>query len=1016
MSDSLSHHPHPSPLPLPPASAATRVRLSAEQALSRVSGLDEQKRARYGHRHSNSVGAFSPSAATSSSQQQQKQISSLPSSSTASSSTSSLSFSSSSSSSTSHHHLPGPVHSPFSTLTHTPPSPRPRTPRTPLRSSTTPQYPHAVNTSPRPSPLFQRLLEPFAKTVGALTSSPTTTTTPSATPTNLSFSFLLPPFNNQDNSNMYSPPSPTYMHQQYTASRSERLLRDALMRDEMERNTGATASSSSSSSAISPHANAATSSASGSASASTSPRTHRRRHSHVPTSSTTPALNPSNNAHMSFASSGKLTASPTPLSPPLSTFSPSPNPNATAVAGPPSVAAATAGTHKDRKRRSLNTQASSLTKQQEEDLTRGSFLFRTAMSNPRSMSPSGASSLSGSASAGSASGSRSREEGTSRRSTSKSNESRVAYGGDREADVESLAVLPSTPLQRNGWRRQSVQATATAAGDEQELLLQHDTMHSRSRSAYTGSGTASGPRSTSHSPSPLRRQQRPSSLQRQQRPSPLPLSNNNNNNPNNGHFTPDHNTAGPNTPNSANLQRHHTIHSSPSYRRNAGGAAASTTPETTPSKRPTRAGSRPPPIDLYNHHQQLNSPRRAQQLQSSSYHQTQGLNPASPGEPLIMTPHEQVLRARLERVLEAGKVVEKKEREKRRRSESRGATSVAAANEVRDEKGGWPWGEKERGGRAGGVEVGDESPRTGHSRNRSKTDSALPSLSSSTSGLPPMPATPKRSTTAPAAPTTLSASKIPVLRRQQPRTGTTPPLEGGEDGDEDVEDGDLRLLTPPPTPPFTARIFGNGEYCPSPYKTSYSAGITGPARANAKLGGLGGIRRPQNAPTMHNRQQHQDMDDSHSSCSSSNSHSHGSQQHERKGRRHRSSSSASSSHENDLNTPPSPTPFSASAVAGRHRPQFNARKASARCRAIEGYVSFASVEGLGEPPADPLSPDGDDDEGDGRSGRKRDGRGMLLSMGTWSGWTKRLLGVGATGTGAGTVQREGGGQGEGVVL
>ena len=29
---------------------------------------------------------------------------------------------------------------------------------------------------------------------------------------------------------------------------------------------------------------------------------------------------------------------------------------------------------------------------------------------------------------------------------------------------------------------------------------------------------------------------------------------------------------------------------------------------------------------------------------------------------------------------------------------------------------------------------------------------------------------------------------------------------------------------------------------------------------------------------------------------------------------------------------------------------FNARKASTQCRAIEGYVSFASVEGLGEPP------------------------------------------------------------------
>ncbi|KAF4617518.1 hypothetical protein D9613_006332 [Agrocybe pediades] len=49
----------------------------------------------------------------------------------------------------------------------------------------------------------------------------------------------------------------------------------------------------------------------------------------LPTSSTTAALNP--NAHASLASSGKLTASPTPLSPPLSTFSPSPNPNATAA-------------------------------------------------------------------------------------------------------------------------------------------------------------------------------------------------------------------------------------------------------------------------------------------------------------------------------------------------------------------------------------------------------------------------------------------------------------------------------------------------------------------------------------------------------------------------------------------------------------------------------------------------------------------------------------------------------------
>ena len=64
-----------------------------------------------------------------------------------------------------------------------------------------------------------------------------------------------------------------------------------------------------------------------------------------------------------------------------------------------------------------------------------------------------------------------------------------------------------------------------------------------------------------------------------------------------------------------------------------------------------------------------------------------------------MTPHEQVLRARLERVLSAGRIVsegqaaqttkknsreEMRERERRRRS-----------NEVRDEVDGWPWRERE---------------------------------------------------------------------------------------------------------------------------------------------------------------------------------------------------------------------------------------------------------------------------------------------------------------------------------
>ena len=59
-------------------------------------------------------------------------------------------------------------------------------------------------------------------------------------------------------------------------------------------------------------------------------------------------------------------------------------------------------------------------------------------------------------------------------------------------------------------------------------------------------------------------------------------------------------------------------------------------------------------------------------------------------------------------------------------------------------------------------------------------------------------------------------------------------------------------------------------------------------------------------------------------------------------------------------TPPSPST--------KH---FNARKASTQCRAIEGYVSFASVEGLGEPPLV-----GDEFDGDGRGNGNSENESM----------------------------------------
>ncbi|KAF7358023.1 hypothetical protein MVEN_00849400 [Mycena venus] len=64
---------------------------------------------------------------------------------------------------------------------------------------------------------------------------------------------------------------------------------------------------------------------------------------------------------------------------------------------------------------------------------------------------------------------------------------------------------------------------------------------------------------------------------------------------------------------------------------------------------------------------------------------------------------------------------------------------------------------------------------------------------------------------------------------------------------------------------------------------------------------------------------------------------------------------------------------------GEPRPTFNARKASAQCRQLEGYVSFAAVEGLGEPPSP--GPDGDLDDED-ASKRKRGSLGAGI-VGFW---------------------------------
>lgn len=76
-------------------------------------------------------------------------------------------------------------------------------------------------------------------------------------------------------------------------------------------------------------------------------------------------------------------------------------------------------------------------------------------------------------------------------------------------------------------------------------------------------------------------------------------------------------------------------------------------------------------------------------------------------------------------------------------------------------------------------------------------------------------------------------------------------------------------------------------------------------------------------------------------------------------------------------------------AAHHHGATFNARKASETCRMMEGYVSFAQVEGLGTPP-DGVDDDDDDGvkEGEGAAGGKR---GRVLNIGTWA--RKLFVGV-----------------------
>lgn len=238
-----------------------------------------------------------------------------------------------------------------------------------------------------------------------------------------------------------------------------------------------------------------------------------------------------------------------------------------------------------------------------------------------------------------------------------------------------------------------------------------------------------------------------------------------------------------------------------------------------------------------------------------------------------------------------------------------------------------------------------------HHRSRSKTDSSVPPSSQ------PTPATPRRAATA--APS--HSTKSPYLPSKHPQrhpvqsphppprnnsnssTTATPPLSAdaspvlGLDNElmqqqqqqQHIDPDDMRLLTPPPTPPLT--------------------GTTTPA---------GSVKRPGIA--MYRSR----TGDSTEFGTTSSPHMYPYKRREIEG----------SVEKLDLSLGPPPLGTST----------FNARKASERCRMMEGYVSFASVEGLGTPP------DGVDDEDKDENKDREDKHGTGISA-----WARRLfVGIG----------------------
>lgn len=312
------------------------------------------------------------------------------------------------------------------------------------------------------------------------------------------------------------------------------------------------------------------------------------------------------------------------------------------------------------------------------------------------------------------------------------------------------------------------------------------------------------------------------------------------------------------------------------------------------------------------------SPRRPHTTHATRDHSplTDRIQPSSH----LITPHEQVLRARLERVLFSAGVADSM-------TKPRGRSPSLAPSAT-----------------------GTNGNPTSIKRIRSKTESNIPLLPPVSPRTPYHPhrqshplsdplVRPKNRTSTGRSSGSGSASCSGSASPKRLATGSTPPLVPDDD-DGSGGEARLSLLTPPSTPSPSGLGFFQVD------KLHYK-------------------------PTRRVQDHDEEEDDDDESCASSCS-----------SYRQGSSISSSGLPSSFQHRPPlSPQPlFPPTSPHSPNRP-FNARRASAQCRAIEGYVSFANVEGLGVPdePGSPTSP----------HSQVGKGSGVLTALGWGGAWLGR---------------------------